>query len=561
MTAGITIGAHRAPLQKIFLIAERNFDVARGLHHFAIGRHQPQPIDRIGDRDMPHLIVLITDHRSEMSFICQLHRLDPEARTKNSIESGGRTAPLQMSEYAAAGLFASTFSNLLRNDLADAAETKFSAFHLTLDLLTVFWLRPFVHDDERAKITPGIPFLYRCRDLVVVKRDFRNQNNIGATGNAAVQCDPAGVTSHHFYDHDTFVTCGRGVQPVERVHHNVDRGIKSECHRSRFEIVIDRLGNADAIDARFLQLKRGDHRAVAADNDQRLNSKFVQYLASLCDHFSGNDRTVTGADLSDKMPTIGCADDGSSQRHDSVGTFPIQDDVIPWWKKSLKTVAKANHFPAKLFSRENYAAQDGIKPGTVATTGQNTDPWFHFMAKRLKQFFWIGQAASGGPLVVELPAAFDQPSAFAKSIWTAEEHDKQMTRINRCHRALSHNFRFAICGENQTVSGASGPAGFYSIDALLSKKLVGVSQKITQFACAALKRDLPLFLRNIKTESGFIHGIAGKSRHVLRCGVRQWPYIVIDAVWIYETGSFHLQLRGQRIHLADKGADRRDFRP
>src|SRR5712691_2680797 len=146
--------------RKIFSIAEGNLDVAGGLHHFAIGRNQPQAINRVGDRDMPDLIVLIADHRSEMSFICQLHRLHAEACAKNSIEGGGRTAALQMPENTATCLFAGTFGNLLRNDLADPPKTKFSAFHLTLDLLTVFGSRAFSHDHERAKAAPDIPFLY-----------------------------------------------------------------------------------------------------------------------------------------------------------------------------------------------------------------------------------------------------------------------------------------------------------------------------------------------------------------------------------------------------------------
>ncbi len=50
-------------------IAEGNFDVAGSLNHLAIGRDQPQTIDRIGDGDVADLIVLIADHRSEVSFI------------------------------------------------------------------------------------------------------------------------------------------------------------------------------------------------------------------------------------------------------------------------------------------------------------------------------------------------------------------------------------------------------------------------------------------------------------------------------------------------------------
>ena len=89
-----------------------------------------------------------------------------------------------------------------------------------------------------------------------------------------MQCDPTRVTSHYFNHHDTLVA-GRGrVQSIERVHHHGNGGIKSEGHGRRFQIVIDRFGNANAIDARFLQLQRRRHRSVSADDDQRLYSKF-----------------------------------------------------------------------------------------------------------------------------------------------------------------------------------------------------------------------------------------------------------------------------------------------
>ena len=50
-------------------IAETDLDVAGGLNHLAIRRDQPQTIDRVGDGDVADLIVLIADHRSEVSFV------------------------------------------------------------------------------------------------------------------------------------------------------------------------------------------------------------------------------------------------------------------------------------------------------------------------------------------------------------------------------------------------------------------------------------------------------------------------------------------------------------
>ena len=94
-----------------------------------------------------------------------------------------------------------------------------------------------------------------------------------------MQRDPARVASHHFDHHDALVAGGGRVQPIDRIHHHRHRRIESERHGRRFQIVIDRFRNADAIDAGFLQLQRRGHGAVASDDDERLDAELVQHLS------------------------------------------------------------------------------------------------------------------------------------------------------------------------------------------------------------------------------------------------------------------------------------------
>ena len=69
-----------------------------------------------------------------------------------------------------------------------------------------------------------------------------------------MQCDPASVPPHHFHYNGAFVTCGRGMQTIERVHDRCHGGIETEGHGRGFKIVVDRLRHADAIDSSLLQL-------------------------------------------------------------------------------------------------------------------------------------------------------------------------------------------------------------------------------------------------------------------------------------------------------------------
>ncbi len=140
--------------------------------------------------------------------------------------------------------------------------------------------------------------------------------------------DPAGVASHYFNNHHALVAGRRCVQAIERVHHFRDRGIEAECHRRRFNVIVDCFWNTDAIDARFLHLHRRGHRAVAADDDERFHVELVQNFFRARDHVAGNYRAISGADFGDEVAAIGRADDGSAQRHDSFGALAIEHDVI-----------------------------------------------------------------------------------------------------------------------------------------------------------------------------------------------------------------------------------------
>src|SRR4030095_4141558 len=101
-------------------VAERDIDAAGRLHHLAIWWNESQPVDCFGDRHMSDLIILIADHRPEVSFARQLHGFHSETRRENSIQRRRRTAALQMTQNAAARFFTSAFGNLARDKLPDS---------------------------------------------------------------------------------------------------------------------------------------------------------------------------------------------------------------------------------------------------------------------------------------------------------------------------------------------------------------------------------------------------------------------------------------------------------
>ena len=135
---------------------------------------------------------------------------------------------------------------------------------------------------------------------------------------------------------------------IQRVHHDINSRIESERGGRRFEIVVDRLGHADAIDASLLQLLRSHHRSVAANDDQRLHAEVLQNLPGVCNALCRDDCPIARADFGNEMAAIGCTENCPAQRHDSVHSLPIENDVIARRQQAFKAVAKTNHFPAEL---------------------------------------------------------------------------------------------------------------------------------------------------------------------------------------------------------------------
>ena len=139
------------------LISKRDVDVASGLNHFAMRRNKSQAVHGVGDRNVPHLVILIADHRTEVTFVRKLHGFDPEACTEDPIEGGRWAAALQMSEHAGSRFFSSAFRDFVRNDIPNSSQSKFAAFDIALNLLAIFWPRAFGYDNERAESSRRAP--------------------------------------------------------------------------------------------------------------------------------------------------------------------------------------------------------------------------------------------------------------------------------------------------------------------------------------------------------------------------------------------------------------------
>src|SRR4029077_14549604 len=209
-----------------------------------------------------------------------------------------------MTEHATTRFFTGTFRDFARDNFANPTKPKLATFHVAFHLFAVFRSRTFRSDNHSPEVTGHFARIDYVRDLFVIERDFGNQNDIGATGDTALQRDPTCVPSHHFDHNDAPMARRRSVTAVQRVHYYVDSRIETERGRRRFEIVVDRLRYADAADAGLLQLLRSHQRAVAANNDQRSHAKVLQNLPGICNDLCRNDGPIARADFCSEMAAI-----------------------------------------------------------------------------------------------------------------------------------------------------------------------------------------------------------------------------------------------------------------
>ena len=84
------------------------------------------------------------------------------------------------------------------------------------------------------------------RDLLDRRRRPRDERSPSAPPAAPRSGDPAGVAAHHLDDHDPVVGLGGGVQAVDRLGHDLHRGVEAEGEvGDPPSVVVDRLRHAD----------------------------------------------------------------------------------------------------------------------------------------------------------------------------------------------------------------------------------------------------------------------------------------------------------------------------
>src|SRR6202050_5583665 len=211
-------------------------------------------------------------------------------------------------------------------------------------------------------------------DVLDGERDFRDQDDMSAAGNAGFESDPAAVAAHHFDHHHAMMRRRRGVNLVDGVGDGMQRGVKAERDLRGRKIVVDGLGHADDLHSSQKKFVADLLRSVSADGDDGVDAE----LGGVGNHFprnvAGHFFAVLDAPVVKGIAAVGGTENGSPARQNAGNLLDREFEGFFRPDEAVEAIGDADDFPSVLESgRFGGGANDRVEAGSVPASGGNTD--------------------------------------------------------------------------------------------------------------------------------------------------------------------------------------------
>ena len=313
-------------------------------------------------------------HRAELASSDEFDRLAAEPRRQHAIEARRRAAALQVTEHDRARFLAGHLASASQTcaPMPPSRSTRPSCASSTQRPPAALRERAFGDDDDAELGAPAVALAQPLRDDVEVERNLRNQDRVGAAGDAGVQRDPARVAAHHLDDHDALVRFGGRVQPIDRVGREGDRRVEAETVRRADDVVVDRLRARRRSGCRAEQ----NWWAIASVPSPPITTSApspILWNISI-DAIGVVARAVRGLDrIRERVAAVDRAEDRAAEAQDAGDVARRQHARTAGLDQPVEAVFEADALDAAVGAGLDDGADDGVQAGRVAAAGEDAD--------------------------------------------------------------------------------------------------------------------------------------------------------------------------------------------
>ncbi len=293
-----------------------------------------------------------------------IDRMEPEPGGQHPVEGGRGPTSLDVAEHSGPGFLARPGADLDFEELADPSQAGMTE---GVDLGLGAGDGPLGgqgslggHHDGR--VVAGEPVLDEGAHGLDVEGPLGDQDHVGPTGQPRMERDPTGVTPHDLDDEHPVVALGRGVEPVDGLGSDGHRGVEAEGVVGGAKVVVDGLRHPDYGQAGRSQLGGHAEGVLAAYHHQRLHPEALHRLEDPALAVLG------GVGIGPARP-----EDGATPGQDAPDSPDVEGHHVPL-ERAAPAVPEPDELVAVgLDALADYCPDDGVEPGAVAASGQDSD--------------------------------------------------------------------------------------------------------------------------------------------------------------------------------------------
>ena len=222
------------------------------------------------------------------------------------------------------------------------------------------WFDPFCDNDDGVVMASTVPFPQGRDHIVDVVLVLRDDDVVGTAGDSRMCGYPPLRAAHDLDDDDPVVSLRGGCEAVDGVRCDLNGCLETEGDVRSGDVVVDRLGYANDVDALVSESHRRTQRAVPTDHDQSIDAVTFERRFAGCSAFAVDIWIHTRR-----------AEDGSTASEDSSHRLAVESSCTVL-HQPFPAVLDANNLHIVLYGPSDDTTDDRVESGAVSACGQNS---------------------------------------------------------------------------------------------------------------------------------------------------------------------------------------------